>query len=416
MITEIKGYVKVSRKAFTKVTALIVALAIMCAVTAFAASPSFYVDIYDGNEITRVLTSKSDPKTIVSQAGVKLDDRDKLDSTGFTAGEDSALRIYRSATVSFTDIEGNTIYTVFAGTVQDLLEELDVTLSDGQLITYPLNTVLKDGMDVRVTNSYDVSVTADGTTNSFTMGEGTVRDALNRIGVTLGDDDEVSPELDSEVCEGTAITVYRVSYSYRTVTETVEFTKKTEKSAELYTDQQVISQKGVNGSKKVTYCDKTVDGKYASSEAVTTVVLEQAVPQITTVGTKQRPIVVRNLKNNGSPISELTVPSSINIENGAPTSYSKIITGKASAYTASPTAKTSTGRTVKAGYVAVNPKQIPYGSELWIVSTDGIVYGYAIAADTGGFIHKGKFTVDLFMNTESECRQWGARDVIIYVL
>ena len=381
MITEIKGYVKVSRKAFTKVTALIVALAIMCAVTAFAASPSFYVDIYDGNEITRVLTSKSDPKTIVSQAGVKLDDRDKLDSTGFTAGEDSALRIYRSATVSFTDIEGNTIYTVFAGTVQD-----------------------------------DVSVTADGTTNSFTMGEGTVRDALNRIGVTLGDDDEVSPELDSEVCEGTAITVYRVSYSYRTVTETVEFTKKTEKSAELYTDQQVISQKGVNGSKKVTYCDKTVDGKYASSEAVTTVVLEQAVPQITTVGTKQRPIIVRNLKNNGSPISELTVPSSINIENGAPTSYSKIITGKASAYTASPTAKTSTGRTVKAGYVAVNPKQIPYGSELWIVSTDGIVYGYAIAADTGGFIHKGKFTVDLFMNTESECRQWGARDVIIYVL
>ena len=199
-------------------------------------------------------------------------------------------------------------------------------------------------------------------------------------------------------------------------TETVEFTKKTEKSAELYTDQQVISQKGVNGSKKVTYCDKTVDGKYASSEAVTTVVLEQAVPQITTVGTKQRPIVVRNLKNNGSPISELTVPSSINIENGAPTSYSKIITGKASAYTASPTAKTSTGRTVKAGYVAVNPKQIPYGSELWIVSTDGIVYGYAIAADTGGFIHKGKFTVDLFMNTESECRQWGTRDVIIYVL
>ena len=135
MITEIKGYVKVSRKAFTKVTALIVALAIMCAVTAFAASPSFYVDIYDGNEITRVLTSKSDPKTIVSQAGVKLDDRDKLDSTGFTAGEDSALRIYRSATVSFTDIEGNTIYTVFAGTVQDLLEELDVTLSDGQLLS-----------------------------------------------------------------------------------------------------------------------------------------------------------------------------------------------------------------------------------------------------------------------------------------
>ena len=43
-------------------------------------------------------------------------------------------------------------------------------------------------------------------------------------------------------------------------------------------------------------------------------------------------------------------------------------------------------------------------------------YGYAIAADTGGFVKKGKFTVDLFMNSESECVQWGARDVVIYVL
>ena len=53
---------------------------------------------------------------------------------------------------------------------------------------------------------------------------------------------------------------------------------------------------------------------------------------------------------------------------------------------------------------------------MWIVSTDGIVYGYAIAADTGGFVKKGKFTVDLFMNTESECIQWGSRDVVIYIL
>ena len=45
-----------------------------------------------------------------------------------------------------------------------------------------------------------------------------------------------------------------------------------------------------------------------------------------------------------------------------------------------------------------------------------MVYGYGIAADTGGFVKKGKFTVDLFMNTTAQCRQWGARDVIIYVL
>ena len=45
MITEIKGYVIVSRKAFTKVTALIVALAIMCAETAKTTTPTKNVNI-----------------------------------------------------------------------------------------------------------------------------------------------------------------------------------------------------------------------------------------------------------------------------------------------------------------------------------------------------------------------------------
>lgn len=38
------------------------------------------------------------------------------------------------------------------------------------------------------------------------------------------------------------------------------------------------------------------------------------------------------------------------------------------------------------GHIAVNPKQFPYGTELYIVSLDGkFVYGYCMAADTGGF-------------------------------
>ena len=155
---------------------------------------------------------------------------------------------------------------------------------------------------------------------------------------------------------------------------------------------------------------------YGNTEELAETVHEQAVPQITVVGTKQKPVSISSLKNSGKAISELQPPASLQIVNGAPTQYSKIITGKAAAYTDHPGAKTASGRTVKAGYIAVNPKQIPYGTELWIVSTDGIVYGYAIAADTGGFVKKGKFTVDLFMNSESECVQWGARDVVIYVL
>ena len=69
------------------------------------------------------------------------------------------------------------------------------------------------------------------------------------------------------------------------------------------------------------------------------------------------------------------------------------------------------------GHIAVDPKQFPYGTEMWIVSTDGkYVYGYAIAADTGGFVQQKTFTVDLYMHSYEEACRWGARQVRIYVL
>lgn len=417
MITELKGYVKATRTTVWKVVALILALSVLCAGTAFAAAPSVYVvDIYDGSEITRVETTKTDAYEIVKQAKIDLSEKDKLSLDAFVPGEDSVLTIYRAAAVTFVRLNGETVYTVCAGTVADLLTELSVTVEEGQLVSLPTATVLKDGMTVKITNAYHVSVTADATQQALLLGEGTVKDALRQANITLGENDEVSPSLDSALYDNVSITVYRVEYTERTVNETIHFAKKTEKTSALYKGQSEIRQAGENGEKTVTYRDKIVDGVRVSSEAISETVLTEAVPQITAVGTKQKAVAVASLRNGGTPISELTAPETLQIVDGAPTQYSKIITGKAAAYTASPGSKTASGRAVKPGYIAVNPNQIPYGTKLWIVSTDGIVYGYAIAADTGGFVKKGKFTVDLFMNTEAECKQWGSRDVVIYVL
>lgn len=417
MITELKGYVKATRATFWKVAALIMAFAVLCAGTAFAAAPSSYVvDIYDGSEITRVETSKNDAYEIVEQAEIILSDKDKLSLEAFIPGEDSEITIYRAASVTFVDLNGVSTSIVLAGTVSDLLQELAVTVEEGQLVSVPTDTVLYDGLVVKLTNAYHVTVTADGVTTALLIGEGTVADALQQANVSLGENDEVQPAVSEALFDNLEITVYRVTYAQRTVNEKIAFVKKTVKSSSMYEGQSEITQAGQNGEKTVTYRDKIVDGVYASSEVLSETVLNESVPQITTVGTKQKAVAVASLRNGGTPISELMQPAYLKIENGAPKEYKQIITGKAAAYTAAPGSKTASGRTVKPGYIAVNPKQIPYGSELWIVSTDGIVYGYAIAADTGGFVKKGKFTVDLFMNTESECRQWGSRDVVIYVL
>lgn len=115
--------------------------------------------------------------------------------------------------------------------------------------------------------------------------------------------------------------------------------------------------------------------------------------------------------------SKLEVPEWLELdENGIPVSYSNVLTGRSCAYTAKPTALMSTGKAVFQGYVAVDPRVIPYGTEMYIIADDGTVYGYAIAADTGTTVRRGKIVVDLFMNEYDDCIQWGNRAVSVYIL
>lgn len=105
-------------------------------------------------------------------------------------------------------------------------------------------------------------------------------------------------------------------------------------------------------------------------------------------------------------------------ENGTCVTYQKILVGTACAYTtpASNRGITSTGTVPAEGTVAVNPKVIPYGTKLYIVSEDGFVYGYGVAADTGGDLLNGKIMADLYMDTYNECIRFGRRKVNIYIL
>lgn len=114
-------------------------------------------------------------------------------------------------------------------------------------------------------------------------------------------------------------------------------------------------------------------------------------------------------------ISDIDVPDDILFdENGIPVNYSYKITGRATAYSMGTT--TATGTSVHEGVVAVNPRNIPYGSTMYIVASDGTVYGYSSAEDTGGFIYWNNApVVDLYVNSETEAYAWGNREVTMYI-
>lgn len=415
MITNFKGHAKTANGYIIRSVALVMALVIVFAGTAFAAANEPYtVDIYDGSEVSRVETSKKDANGVVAEAEICISENDKLILDDFVPGSQSKIIICRESNIKFTDANGKTGEFVFAGRVSEFLSSQGIEIDEDTALNVKLSDICFDGMEIAIANPCNVTVNVDGESVTVSTLSQNVGELLSELGITLGEDDEVEPSADTPVSEGLTVDVLRVEYNSYTKEETVAFSKKTEYSASLSKGTSKITQKGVNGKKSVVYREKIVNGEITDKTVESENEFLAPVSQIMTVGTYTGGNT--GVIKNSAAISELKMPSKYKLgSNGVPTNYKYTIKGKAAAYCI-PGGTTSTGKKVKPGYIAVNPKQIPYGTEMYIVSDDGIVYGYAIAADTGGFAQQGKFVVDLYMNSTSQCYAWGARNVTIYVL
>ena len=304
------------------------------------------------------------------------------------------------------------VYTVMDGTDSKVV----LTLSDKpEDVVAAAGVVLKDGDELKteageisVNRAFDVQVTVDGSTSVLRMTGGTVGDALELLGVTVDKDDTVNVTDDQEVSDGLNITIERVAYEEYTKTESVPYETTIKYTNTLAKGKTKTHTAGKKGVKTYVYRDRYVDG-----ELVETVLVSEKVT------TKPVNAVILKGTVTGTPMSE--APFEIELDDaGQPVHYKKMYTGKATAYTNEGgilSKWTASGREAQVGVVAVDPKKIPYGTKLYIVSPDGsYVYGYAIAGDTGNGVRKGTLIEDLFMDTVAECYQFGRRTMNVYVL
>ena len=99
----------------------------------------------------------------------------------------------------------------------------------------------------------------------------------------------------------------------------------------------------------------------------------------------------------------------INIKRGFDKMNGKEMKVRATAYCNDPI--TSTGKKPRPYHtIAVDPKIIPYGTRVYIPEFNKVF----IAEDTGGAIKNNR--IDIYMNNEYECRQWGIRNITIIIL
>ncbi len=299
------------------------------------------------------------------------------------------------------------------------------------------DTVKREGNTFIITHYFTVFFNMDEKSTQIRTSACTVEQALKKAGVTLSGELGCSKPLDEMLYDTTFLDVAEVVYTEESEVVTLPYTYITQKTDTLYEGSTVIAKEGSTGSKTINYKVKLINGKEVGRTVTSTVITKEVKNGIKWVGTKSKASLRPNAKKIESIISSHVdgpkkgVKTSLDVNcisvlkpatpiqldaNGVPVNakYSKTV--QATAYHESH-GGTATGIRQRPGVVAVNPNIIPYGTKMYIVSTDGkYVYGYAIAADTGGFINSRPTNVDLNFATEAACKAFGRRNVTIYFL
>ena len=286
----------------------------------------------------------------------------------------------------------------------ELLTQADFTAAEHDEV---LLSATAEGTLLEIRAAFPASATADGAVYTGHFVQGTVADLLAEAGITLGPDDYVLPAPDTALATGTTARVHRVEY-----VEEVRREELDESTLAAYRETLppgFAFIESTNGpTYDVLYRDKLVNGAVAESTIIELLpVIEAPSP---------RPADSFTIEE-GVPCSRIEGYDDIEFgTDGLPVGYTRVMSGAVATAYSSSGGRGSSGLGLYCGTIAVNPNVIPYGTRVWITDrSQSFIYGFAIATDTGTAMMEGHVDIDLYFETNAECRQFGKRQLDVYV-
>lgn len=385
----------------------VVLMGSLCAASIFSVE-TFARDVYvnvDDSTIHSV-TLDNNVDSILGSVGVTVSDRDIVEKFD---DADGSLKVNVRRAFDITILNGTKKCTVkmTEGTVSDALKSLGIEVGENDIVSLPLSAPLSKDMNISVVQRVKVILCANGEEKEILMPKSyTVQDVLNHMRVNLGEDDSVSEDVSSKIYDGMKIEVGNIKFEEVVRTETIEREVVVNTSSSMNEGETKVLEEGKDGQHELKIKQKIQNGEVVDEEILSDTIISEPVAKVMVKGTK---------KVASAPAAE---PAKVAVSSTSDKKeVSKVIYGSATAYTASAGARTSTGaRPVEGVTVAVNPKLIPYGSRILVESTDGSFRRELTAQDTGGALRKGSAVVDIFMNSNSSCKQFGRKNVKVSII
>lgn len=320
----------------------------------------------------------------------------------------STMLAQRAAARTYVIRDGERVvtYTTFATDPAQVLGQAGLALA--QHDTYTTEAV-DGGEEITIRRAQTVTVRYHGEETAVTAFGETVGELLSRLDLEPGGDDVTSHALEELTYDAMVLSIDQVVSTRETCTVAIPHETLRCNDDSLPEGTESVLIQGVDGQLRKTCQVTYVNGQETGRQLLEETVVTPAVTEVIALGTGEPPA------DPGVPVigdGYITLPT------GEVLTYTGTATIRATAYThtdAGCDMTTSTGTTVHWGTVAVDPRYIPYGTRMFIVSNDGeYVYGIAVAEDCGGDIKGDR--MDLYMPTYEECIAFGRQVCTLYFL
>nr|WP_214838185.1 3D domain-containing protein [Exiguobacterium sp. s36] len=377
---------------------------------------------------------------VLEETGIVVDESDVVTpALSADIPLDRVIQIERARTVSL-QIGYGQIETVETRerTVEDVLLRYGVSVRDGDDVYPGVRTPITSGMTIRYQPvvALDVIVGAEAKT-VHTMAQ-TVEQALQEANVTVSDKDTVEPALATPVRDGMTITVNVSRDVVQYENRLIPFEIVREEDDTLALGETEVVQVGVPGLERTRYALTVENGTITNRTETSVETLRTVRPQIIKLGTR---IVAEPEANQeteqeqeetattepSSPFreeAEIKIEETPRAEDVLDFTSAKQLLVEATAYTnnAEDTI-TFDGRVLtRSGYdvtdtilyegmriIAVDPAIIPLGTRVYVEG-----FGMAIALDTGSAIKGNK--IDVMMDSKEEAVTFGRQPLTIWVI
>ena len=303
-----------------------------------------------------------------------------------------------------------TIHTTYVTDPAAVLDEAGLQLGEEDIVT----TQPGNGMaEITILRKQMITVSYAGKTmEAVSYGE-TVAELLERLGFVLTQEDSLSVALNSQTYDGMQIRISRTVVRQETREVSVDFKTTYCYDSTLPAGEQRVLVQGIPGKAKNIVSVCYVDGKEVSVNLQNQTILQQPVDMVIAIGTAIIPEKDMPCGSGRLVIADgkITLPS------GEVLTYVGYDAFVATAYCREEEGGeiTAIGTPTRVGAIAVDPKVVPYGTRMFIVSQDGeYVYGVAVAEDCGSAIKGNR--IDLFYETMPECVEFGVRPCDVYFL